>query len=284
VVAHNESATTTGLLRACNRLGVDSVVLPPERALAELAPGDLVLGRLDVRFSLDGIESGLWELRVLEREGVRVLNRAAALVVAHDKLATAAGLAEAGLPHPRTVLVDDAERLPGVAPPLVLKPRFGSWGRDVLLCEDERAAAHALATFARRPWFAATGALAQELVPPLGYDLRVVVAGGRVIGAVERVAAPGEWRTNVALGAARRPARLSDAAAALALSAVAAVGADLAGVDLVPLAEGGWVVLEVNGAVDFTPQYRREGDVFEAAVAALLEAASPARDEIFTTP
>ena len=83
---------------------------------------------------------------------------------------------------------------------------------------------------------------------------------------------------------ARRQAEPPADACALALAAVAAVGADLAGVDLAPLPDGGWAVLEVNGAVDFMRQYRRQGDVFEAATAALVEAASPARGEIFTTP
>ena len=133
VVAHGESATTAGLVRACTRLGIEASVLPPEHALARLRPGDLALGRLDVRFSLDGVERGLWELRVLEREGVHVLNRASALVATHDKLVTAARLTEAGLPHPTTVHVDSAAQ-PPLPPPLVLKPRFGSWGRDVVLC------------------------------------------------------------------------------------------------------------------------------------------------------
>ena len=208
---------------------------------------------------------------MLEREGVRVLNPASALVAAHDKLATAARLDVAGVPHPETAEVGPDGPPPALAQPLVLKPRFGSWGRDVVLCEDEEAVAATLRSLAARPWFAPTGALAQELVPPLGHDLRIVVSGGRLAGSVERLAAPGEWRTNVALGAARRGAQPPAEAAALALAAVAAVGADLAGVDLLPLPDGGWTVLEVNGAVDFTRQYRRDGDVFEAAVEALLE-------------
>lgn len=271
VVAHGETPTTRALLRACNRLGLEASLLAPWEALAALRAGDRALARLDVRRSLDGVERGLWELRVLEREGVRVLNRAAALVASHDKLSTAARLAEAGVPHPRTLLVGPESGLPPLPPPVVLKPRFGSWGRDVVVCEDAGAAERVLALFSTRPWYRATGAVAQELVPTGGRDLRIVVAGGRVVGAVERIAAPGEWRTNIALGGSRRAVEPSDDACALALTAVAAVGADLAGVDLVPRPGGGFVVLEVNGAVDFTRQYRRGDDVFEAAVGALLE-------------
>ena len=88
--------------------------------------------------------------------------------------------------------------------------------------------------------------------------------------------APGTWRTNVALGAARRPVPAPPDACGIAIAAVAAVGADLAGVDLAPLEGGGWTVIEVNGAVEFTPQYLRERDVFEAAVEALLDPAAAA--------
>jgi glutathione synthase/RimK-type ligase-like ATP-grasp enzyme len=97
-----------------------------------------------------------------------------------------------------------------------------------------------------------------------------------VIGAVERIALPGEWRTNVALGAARRPAEPPADACGLATAAIAALGADLAGVDLARLPDGRWTVLEVNGAVDFTRLYRRESDVFEAAVEALLDPSAAA--------
>jgi glutathione synthase/RimK-type ligase-like ATP-grasp enzyme len=62
----------------------------------------------------------------------------------------------------------------------------------------------------------------QSLVEPTGRDLRVVVAGGNVVGAIERIALPGEWRTNVALGAVRRRVSAPPAARALAIRAVAA--------------------------------------------------------------
>ena len=78
-----------------------------------------------------------------------------------------------------------------------------------------------------------------------GFDLRLVVSGGVVIGAIERVAAPGEWRTNIALGGTRRRAALRPDARDLAVKAAAAVNGDLVGVDLLP-AEDGWRVIEIN--------------------------------------
>ena len=259
VIAHRHSPTNT-------RLGS---VLSPAQALARLAPGDIALGRLDVLPSLDGVESGLWALDRLAALGVTVLNGHRTLVAAHDKLATATALAAASLPHPRTVLVAPWLELPELEPPLVLKPRFGSWGEDVIRCDDEEGVEEGLAILRTRAWYDATGALAQKLVAPRGYDLRIVVAGGRVVGAVRRVAAPGEWRTNVALGARREPVNPPDDARAIALGAAAAVGGDLVGIDLLPSDLGTWVVLEVNGAVDFNGTYALGDDVYAEVLDAL---------------
>jgi [lysine-biosynthesis-protein LysW]---L-2-aminoadipate ligase len=86
-----------------------------------------------------------------------------------------------------------------------------------------------------------------------------------VIGAVKRVARPGEWRTNVALGATRARVDPSPAACETAIAAATAIGAELVGVDLLPVGPGQHVVLELNGAVDFAPVYGT--DVFSAACA-----------------
>ena len=113
------------------------------------------------------------------------------------------------------------------------------------------------------------GALLQELIAPRGYDLRVVVAGGAVVGAVERVAAAGEWRTNISLGGSRRPCAPSAQASALAEAAAAALGADLVGVDLLPV-DGGYVIVELNAAVEFDRGYSLPGaDVYAVAAEAL---------------
>jgi RimK family alpha-L-glutamate ligase len=259
VVAHRVTPTNT-------RLGA---VVSPAQAIARLRPGDIAVGRLDVLPTLDGVEPGLWALERLAASGVTVLNGRRTLVAAHDKLMTAAALFEACVPHPRTVHVAAWKPLPELEPPLVFKPRFGSWGEDVIRCDDDESIERALRELDERPWFHATGAVAQKLVAPRGYDLRLVVAAGRVVGAVRRVAAPGEWRTNVALGARREPVVPPPEACEVALHAARAVEGALVGIDLLPADLGTWVVLEVNGAVDFNSTYTLGDDVFLDAVAAL---------------
>ena len=273
VVAHRHSATNEALVAAARAWGLDSELLEPHTALTSLEPGDIALARLDVREGLDGIERGTGELERLAAGGVDVRNPPGALIVAHDKLLTARTLRLAGLPHPHTTLLDPA--LPTAVPelPVVLKPRFGSWGRDVERCTTAEELDAALVGLQRRPWFLEHGALAQELVDPRGWDLRLVVAGGRVVGAACRIARSGEWRTNAALGAQVEPVEPPPTARALALAAARAARADLVGVDLLPTPNGGFLVLELNGAVDFRPVYAPDRDVFADAVAALLEGA-----------
>jgi RimK family alpha-L-glutamate ligase len=222
-----------------------------------------------VREGLDGIESGTGELERLAAGGVDVRNPPGTLVVAHDKLLTARALRLAGLPHPHSTLISPA--LPAAVPelPVVLKPRFGSWGRDVERCTTAEELDAALVRLQRKPWFCEHGALAQELVEPRGWDLRLVVAGGRIVGAACRIAQKGEWRTNAALGARVEPVEPPPIARELALAAADAARADLVGVDLLPTGNG-FVVLELNGAVDFRPGYAPGRDVFADTVAALL--------------
>ena len=106
-----------------------------------------------------------------------------------------------------------------------------------------------------------------------------MLADDQVIGAISRVAAPGEWRTNVALGAERRQATPPPDACALALAAARATGASLVGIDLLPDGRGRWTVAEINGAVEFTSEYALSpgADPFAEAAFRLGRAAVCAR-------
>jgi [lysine-biosynthesis-protein LysW]--L-2-aminoadipate ligase len=270
VVGSAANGGSLELVESWRRLGLDAELVPGSAVLAAHRPRDRVIGRLDVLPTLDGVEAGLLALVLLERRGADLVNTAGALLRTHDKLRTARILTRVGLPHPVTTAVRTIDAARTIALPFVLKPRFGSWGGDVYRCDSPAALAACLEEVAGRPWFRRHGALVQELIPPPGFDLRVLVAGGQVVGAIERVAAEGEWRTNVSLGGQRRACRLPDHAAELARTAAVVAGADLVGVDLLPLASGGYRVLELNGAVDFDHDYSLKCcDVFEATAAAL---------------
>lgn len=271
IAAERPTATNRLLASALAGRGLRAKLAEPRSLGSVVSRGDVILGRLDVRATLDGVEEGLWPLQRQERRGMRVLNRAAPLLACHDKLQTVLRLARWGLPQPATTHVDWGVPLPKLEFPVVVKPRFGSWGRDVMLCESELELRRSLQRLRTRAWFRRQGVLVQALVPPAGYDLRIIVAGGRVVGAIERVSAPGEWRTNIALGGTRRRVSPPPDACRLAVVAAQAVGTDLVGVDLLPLPGGGHTVLELNGAVDFTPEYSLPGgNVFEA-VARLID-------------
>lgn len=265
------SPTRTNLLLAGagRARGVDARVVWAREALELLGAADVALYRLDVLPSLDGVEPGLESADELEQRGVRVLNRPAALMAAHDKLLTAERLSAAGVPHPASMHVERVADVVDVPVPCVVKPRYGSWGQDVFLCRTREELARTLDSIATRGWFLRHGALAQELVGPVEQDLRLVVAGDSVVAAAERTAGPGEWRTNVSLGGQVRAVAPSDAACELAVRAATAIGTDLAGVDLLPSGDG-WVVLELNGAVDFDARYGLPGhEPFDAVLDAL---------------
>ena len=264
-IVGSPTRTNVVLAYAWRALGIDARVLWPDEAGASLRAGDTALVRLDVAPTLDGVEPGLEHADRLEAAGVRVLNGARSLLAAHDKLRTADLLDDAGLSHPRTIHLEPGKDVPPCPFPCVVKPRFGSWGQDVLLCRSAADLRSILQWVEGRPWWSRHGALVQELIGPTRRDARVVVAGGAVIAGAERVAATGEWRTNVTLGGRVDRAEITEGAAELALRAAAAIGIDLAGVDLLPV-DGGWTVLELNGAVDFDRRYALPGlDPFAAA-------------------
>ena len=125
----------------------------------------------------------------------------------------------------------------------IIKPIFGSMGHGIVRVSDPDVAFRVVRSLEHiRSVF-----YVQRTVDHGGRDVRVFVVGGRVLGAIERRAPEGEWRTNVSRGGSARAFEVPAAWEPLAIRAAAAVGADYAGVDLLPSREGPVFVLEVNG-------------------------------------
>src|SRR5574340_1038158 len=266
--------TNVRIVFAWRQFGVDARVLWPREALELLGPGDIAVGRLDARPTLDGVEPGLECLDELQSRGVRLLNTSSAILACHDKLETARLLDEGSVPHPVTIHVHPGRPLPPLPVPCVVKPRYGSWGQDVLRARTTEELDRVLELVAHRPWWKQHGAIVQELVTDAHRDVRVVVAGDRVVAAAERFAGSGEWRTNVTLGGHVVETKLAPSSVDLALEAARAVGIAFAGIDLLPH-HGGWTVLELNGAVDFDEKYALPGRDPYAEILEGLRIAAP---------
>lgn len=193
-------------------------------------------GDADVQFEI---------YRALEATGALVVNRLDPLLSAQDKFRTSWLLRLAGVPTPRAAVAqspEDAERALETLGVAVAKPLAGSLGEGLDLLRPDPAGRRRVRERVERD-----GAVyLQAYVPHPGRDLRVFVVGRRARAAIVRHAPPGEWRTNLALGARAEPATVAPAVVAIAEAAAAALRLDYAGVDLALAAEGA-TVLEVNG-------------------------------------
>lgn len=188
-----------------------------------------------------------------------VVNRIDALLDAQDKFRTSHLLGRAGIPSPRAAMVQSlpiATAILSQWKQVVAKPLAGSLGEGVERLVVGRSGIERLAARLEQE----KALYLQEWVPNAGYDLRLLVVGGKVAGAVERVAPKGEFRTNMAQGGTARPAKPSAEAERIAREATAALGLDYAGVDLLEGSRGrGLQVIEVNGNPAFDMIYEATG-------------------------
>lgn len=203
-----------------------------------------VLVRLIPRGSLEQTIFRVDALHRLENLGVPVMNPARVIEKTVDKFYTSTLLEDAGIPTPRTVVaetLDDAMAAFLAFGDVIVKPLFGSNGRGMVRVEDEEVAYRVFRALEldRAVYYI------QQMVPHDGRDVRAFVVGERVIAAAWR-RSPG-WRTNVARGGVVERLDLPPEWEETSLRAASAVGAEYAGVDLLPARDGTVYVLEVNG-------------------------------------
>jgi ribosomal protein S6--L-glutamate ligase len=184
-------------------------------------------------------------LHQLHAAGIAVLNPPKTIEICVDKYLTTARLAAAGLPVPPTRVCQHAEAaleaFTSLGGDIVLKPLFGSEGRGMMRIADADLAWRTFRTLERLQ----SVLYLQRYIPHPGWDLRAFLIGGKVIAAMRR-RSKGGWRTNVAQGGTAEILRLTAAEENLAVRAADAVGAPVAGVDLLPGPAGELYVLEVN--------------------------------------
>ncbi len=227
---------------------------------------------------LSFVESRIALLKHLEARPVALLNEHDPIVRAKNKILTLELLNQEGIPHPKSVVIEDAASLPMVHKkvggyPLIIKDPFGTYGHGVILAETERSARSILDKLFY-PWGTMHAAVIQEFVQEAkDEDTRLFVIGGKVVASMSRKAQEGEFRSNAELGGVCKAVKPSEKQIEIALKATQALGLDVAGVDVLDSKDGP-LVIEVNANPGFKALEKATGvNVAGLMIEALVEKA-----------
>ncbi len=186
-------------------------------------------------------------LQALQEKGIAIINPPQAIARAANKFATSRALHDAGVATPMTAVttnLEEAEKVLKHFKKAVSKPLFGYKGRDIVLLEDGVETDLALLESILEKQGLVY--LQEFIAFDSPRDIRAFVVDGKVLGAIYRLAPPGQWISNLARGGRAVACPLTKELAELAARAAKAVGAVYCGVDLLETGRG-LTVIEVNG-------------------------------------
>lgn len=188
-------------------------------------------------------------VRQFEMADIFTLNSSDGISRSRDKLRSMQILSRSGVGLPTTSFahsIQDVDALLDVVggTPVVLKLLEGTQGIGVVLAETKKAAESVIGAFRQLD----VNILVQQFIKEAGgADIRAFVVGGKVIAAMRRQGAPGEFRSNLHRGGSAEVVKLTPAERSTAVRAARSVGLNVAGVDLLQSDEGP-MVLEVNSS------------------------------------
>jgi RimK family alpha-L-glutamate ligase len=264
VFALHNSKESKAILNAADDLGYDTEWLRQENTAVAIEDGEVVLEpEVDVianRLLLSSDEQPAEAIGLADtlHRIKPMLNPPKAVTTAIHKYATATTLAQEGLPVPDSLLALSGDRMNAerekFGESAVYKTAIGTHGGGTWMVDLDDPV---------NPRVGNRQAFLQEYIDhdeQRHHDLRVYVVGGRVVGAMNRYAAEGEWRTNVALGGDVEDVTegLDPQVRTIAERATEAIGLDYAGVDIVE-GEDGLYVLEVNPTAGFRGLFKATG-------------------------
>lgn len=251
------------LIEAAQEQGSRAVLIHPYRVWPFLNKGKpFLLGQpeikqMDVILPRQGATVGdscLTLIRHLSLIGIPVVNDLNSIRLAKNQFLTLMALTEAGIDVPDTVFVNSAQgfkdalvRLGGF--PVVVKQASNRQGQGVALIESE----HSVHEIIHDGLDEREGLLVQRFIHPKGrQDIRVLVIGGKIAGAIELWPKEGDFRANIHLGGKSRPKDIPHELEGIVLKATDAIGLDIAGVDLIVDQNERINVIEVN----YSPGFR----------------------------
>jgi len=192
---------------------------------------------------------GLAVLRQFEMMGVWPLNESVAIGRSRDKLRCLQLLAREGIGLPVTAFAhsddfaDDVIKIAGGAP-VVIKLLEGTQGIGVVLGETHNSAKSVIEAFRG----VKVNIMVQEFIKEAGgSDIRCLVIGDRVIAAMKRQGAKGDFRSNLHRGGNAQVIKITPEERSTATRAAKIMGLNVCGVDLLR-SKHGPVVMEINSS------------------------------------
>ena len=206
---------------------------------------DAIIPRIGASYTFYGTAV----VRQFEMKGVFSVNESQGITRSRDKLRSMQLLARDGIGLPVTGFAHSTKDIDGLintvgGAPLVIKLLEGTQGIGVVLAETRKASESVIEAFRGLD----ANILVQEFIKEAGgSDLRCFVIGNRVIAAMKRQAAEGEFRSNLHRGGTAKSIKLTPEERSTAVRAAKSMGLNVAGVDLLR-SNHGPVVMEVNSS------------------------------------
>lgn len=256
---NSESYSTKRLIEAAEQRGHDASVVDYMRCYMTIAthrPRVIYQGE-----SMEGVEAiipriaasytfyGNAVVRQFEMMSVYTVNSSQAIARSRDKLRSLQLLSRKGIGLPVTGIAHATQDIEGLmsdvgGAPLVIKLIEGMQGIGVVLAETHQAAKSVIEAFRSLD----TNILVQEFIAEAGgADIRCFVLGDKVVAAMKRQGAPGEFRSNIHRGGAASVIKLTPEERSTAVRAAQAMGLRVAGVDILRSNHGA-LVMEVNSS------------------------------------
>lgn len=216
--------------------------------------------------------NGLDALAQLHLQGIPVINLPEAVLLSANKLLAGVAMRRNGIRTPDTIQASDPVSIAVATErfglPVVLKAPDGAEGKQVRLVE----ASSELETMTAEVRPPSGIILVQRCIKEsLGRDIRGIVVGGRLTGAAQRIAAPGDFRANMHKGGHGAPIELTPEEVFMFESIAEILNLDLAAIDLVRGADGSYA-LEANSFGGFGFVEAISGNNIAAAMGDLIEA------------
>jgi len=190
----------------------------------------------------------------LEGLGARVINCLNTGLLAGNKLFTHMLLQKAGIPTPEATIAfskeSAIESLEKNGYPKIIKPTVGSWGRMVSKLNDRDSAEGIIESReSMHPSYQMY--FLEEFVQRPPRDIRAIVIGDTVAGAIYRVSNDSNWKTNTHLGGSAEVCEVSNELEDICIKAKNTVQGEIVGVDLMESNDKGLVVHEINNTTEF---------------------------------